>query len=72
MENLSGDYQQLASYRRCNEPIAAQWERFQMQRADRLRRGSEVEKVTEDILQDLFTEVLDWADSVEKLSSKSE
>ncbi len=34
MENLSEDYQQLASYRHCNERIATQWEAFQMRRAD--------------------------------------
>jgi len=61
MVHPSGDYRQLATYRQCTERITAQWGRFQAMRADRLRHGSEVERVAETILDDLFTEVLDWS-----------
>ena len=61
MEHSSEDYRQLAAYRHCAERISAQWGRFQKMRTDRLRHGSEVEKVAETILEDLFTEVLDWS-----------
>jgi hypothetical protein len=60
MEHSDDDFRQLASYRHCSERIAAQWQPFHARRADRLRHGFEAEKVAEAILEDLFTEVLDW------------
>jgi hypothetical protein len=57
-------YLALASYRRCVERIEANWPRFLASREDRLRQevrhGSAAEKITEAILEDLFTQVLDW------------
>jgi hypothetical protein len=50
----------LASYRRCVERIAAEWPAFRSSQADRLRHGEEAEKVAEAIIEDLFTQVLDW------------
>lgn len=54
----------LASYRRCTERIHQNWFRFLEQRKERLaqqeRYGVAAEKVAEDIVQDLFTMVLDW------------
>jgi hypothetical protein len=58
------DYSNLASYRRCVDRIARTWPAFAAQRSDRLRQGlfgSPVEKVAENILEDLFTKVLDWS-----------
>lgn len=58
-----GGYLHLASYRRCSERIAAAWPEFSDRRRDRLRQGlfgAPVEKVAENILEDLFTMVLDW------------
>jgi hypothetical protein len=52
--------QSLASYRRCIERIEAAWPAFRATHADRLRHGAESEKVAEAIVEDLFTEVLDW------------
>ncbi len=52
--------QSLASYRRCIERIEAAWPAFRATQADRLRHGSESEKVAEAIVEDLFTQVLDW------------
>jgi len=65
-EHASGDdaYTQLASYRRCVERIAASWPAFTTRRRQRLRQGlfdSPVEKVAENIIEDLFTTVLDWS-----------
>lgn len=57
------DYQHLSSYRRCMERIADAWPRFSVQRSERLRQGlfgTPVEKVAENICEDLFTQVLDW------------
>ena len=54
-------YRSLAVYRRCAERLTTQWERFREMRADRLRHGGETERVAEAILEDLFTEVLDWS-----------
>jgi hypothetical protein len=55
---------QLASYRHCVERIHANWPAFAARRRQHLRQGlfdSPVEKVAEDILEDLFTMVLDWS-----------
>jgi hypothetical protein len=57
------DYTGLASYRRCVERVTAAWPAFSTQRAERLRQGlfdAPVEKIAENILEDLFTHVLDW------------
>ncbi|MGD0237943.1 MAG: hypothetical protein ABSC55_25840, partial [Syntrophorhabdales bacterium] len=54
----------LASHRRCAERIQAAWEGFAAKRDQRLeqqrRLGEASEKVAENILEDLFTTVLDW------------
>jgi len=54
----------LASHRHCIERIAANWPGFLEKRKERLvqqeRHGVAAEKVAENILEDLFTEVLDW------------
>jgi hypothetical protein len=54
----------LASFRRCTERIHENWSRFLEQRKERLaqqeRYGIAAEKVAENILEDLFTIVLDW------------
>jgi len=54
----------LACYRRCQDRIAANWAEFQAKRRQRLvqqeRFGAAAEKVAENILEDLFTIVLDW------------
>jgi hypothetical protein len=52
--------QSLASYRSCIERIEAAWPAFRATHADRLRHGAESEKVAEAIVEDLFTQVLDW------------
>ena len=56
-------YMQLASYRHCSERISGTWPEFSARRSERLRQGlfgAPVEKVAENILEDLFTKVLDW------------
>src|SRR5579875_789167 len=54
----------LASYRRCVERIHSAWPAFLERRRQRLaeqeRYGKASEKVAENILEDLFTLVLDW------------
>jgi hypothetical protein len=59
-----GPIVELASYRHCVERIRAQWPAFAQKRTARLvqqeRHGVAAEKVAENILEDLFTEVLDW------------
>ncbi len=54
----------LASYRHCVERAQANWAAFLQKRDDRLvqrdRHGAAAERVTENILEDLFTTVLDW------------
>jgi hypothetical protein len=54
----------LASYRHCCERLTEAWPRFLAQRQERLaqqrRFGTAAEKVAENILEDLFTLVLDW------------
>ncbi|HTX00629.1 MAG TPA: hypothetical protein VMD59_17745 [Acidimicrobiales bacterium] len=54
----------LASYRRSVERITAAWPAFLARRCERLRQGlfdAPVEKIAENILEDLFTCVLDWS-----------
>lgn len=57
-------YQSLASYHRCAERIQTKWPAFLATREDRLRQqvrhGIATEKTAEAILEDLFTQVLDW------------
>lgn len=54
----------LASYRRSVERIRSKWSEFSIRRRERLvqqqRHGHAAEKVAENILEDLFTMVLDW------------
>jgi hypothetical protein len=55
----------LASYKHCVERIAKNWPAFLEKRSLRLKEqerhgGTAAEKVAENILEDLFTEVLDW------------
>lgn len=54
----------LASYQKCTERIRCNWGSFRQKRAERLkqqeRHGIAAEKVAENILEDLFTMVLDW------------
>jgi hypothetical protein len=54
----------LASYRRCEDRINSTWKGFTEKRHARLvqqdRHGVAAEKVAENIIEDLFTEVLDW------------
>ncbi len=56
--------EELASYRRCLEKIQGHWPVFLDRRKERLaqqqRHGAAAEKVAENILEDLFTLVLDW------------
>lgn len=57
-------YAGLSSYRRCVERIEATWPAFAARRRERLRQGlfdAPVEKVAENILEDLLVEVLDWS-----------
>lgn len=55
----------LAAYRRCVGRVRASWRPFADRRAQWLaqdgRGGPATEKVAENILQDLFTNVLDWS-----------
>ena len=54
----------LASYRRCCDQLTAAWQAFLAKREARLaqqrRFGTAAEKVAGNILEDLFTMVLDW------------
>lgn len=54
----------LACYQRCRERLTAAWPGFLARRQERLaqqrRFGTAAEKVAENILEDLFTMVLDW------------
>ncbi|HDO33573.1 MAG TPA: hypothetical protein ENH08_00440, partial [Chromatiales bacterium] len=54
----------LAGYRRGVERIHGTWRAFLDKRAERLeqqrRHGVAAERVAENILEDLFTQVLDW------------
>jgi hypothetical protein len=55
----------LASYRHCIDRITSTWPTFTEKRQARLvqqdRYGVAAEKVAENIIEDLFTEVLDWS-----------
>ncbi|MCL5262867.1 MAG: type I restriction enzyme HsdR N-terminal domain-containing protein [Acidobacteria bacterium] len=55
---------QLTSYRNCTQRIRTEWGHFKCKREERLaqerRYGEASEKVAENILEDLFTSVLDW------------
>jgi len=55
---------ELASYRRCVDRINSTWPSFTEKRHARLvqqdRHGVAAEKVAENIIEDLFCEVLDW------------
>jgi hypothetical protein len=54
----------LASYRHCADRIEKAWPVFAARRRQRLRQGlfgAPVEKVAENIVEDLFTTVLDWS-----------
>jgi hypothetical protein len=55
----------LASHRHCTERIQGAWAGFLTKRDERLeqqrRLGEACEKVAENILEDLFTAVLDWS-----------
>ena len=58
-----GSHTQLASYVRCVQRIERTWPDFTIRRMERLRQGlfdAPVEKVAENILEDLLTGVLDW------------
>ncbi len=61
---MSESYKDLASYKRSVERILEKWPPFLDRRKERLvqqvRHGVAAEKVAENILEDLFTEVLDW------------
>lgn len=54
----------LATYRHCIQRVSAAWPYFFAKRSERLRQqerlGEAHEKVAENILEDLFTTVLDW------------
>jgi hypothetical protein len=59
----AGDHTRLASYTRCVERIEGAWPEFALRRRERLRQGlfdAPAEKIAENILEDLFTGVLDW------------
>lgn len=61
-ESANG-YQNLASYRGCIDRIGANWPAFGQRRRLRLRQGlfdTPVEKIAENIVEDLLTTVLDW------------
>lgn len=62
----SGDqaYRHLAAYRHCIAQIETAWPVFAERRRQRLRQGlfaAPVEKVAENIVEDLVTTVLDWS-----------
>lgn len=60
----SDHVEHLASHRRCSDRICSTWRDFLSKRVQRLeqqtRLGEASEKVAENILEDLFTTVLDW------------
>jgi hypothetical protein len=64
LEHEAEHLESLASYRHCTERIQTAWPEFLTKRDQRLeqqrRRGEACEKVAENILEDLFTTVLDW------------
>lgn len=56
-------YAKLASYRQCIDRITGAWPGFVTRRKQRLEQGlfaAPAEKVAENILEDLLTQVLDW------------
>ncbi len=57
--------ERLAAYQRCVERVNANWAAFQARRqqwlAQQQRHGIAAERVAENILEDLFTGVLDWS-----------
>jgi len=59
------DIEHLSSYRHCVTRIEIAWPGFLQKRRERLaqqdRYGTAAEKVAENIIEDLFTEVLDWS-----------
>jgi hypothetical protein len=68
MSEFAGDaasqIMQLASYRKCVERIRSAWPGFVARRRERLQQGlfgAPVERIAENILEDLFTTVLDWS-----------
>ena len=57
-------FKQLASYRHCLARMQAAWPEFASRRRERLQQGlfdAPVEKIAENIVEDLFTTVLDWS-----------
>ncbi len=64
-EEFHRPFPDLASHRRCTERIRDAWPDFLSKREQRLeqqqRFGEACEKVAENILEDLFTAVLDWS-----------
>lgn len=62
---MTPSVQHLACYRRSIQRIHDEWPHFMDRRAQRLqqqeRHGVAAEKVAENILEDLFTTVLDWS-----------
>ena len=64
MTSQSVSIESLACYRRSCDRLAAAWPGFLARREERLaqqrRYGTAAEKVAENILEDLFTMVLDW------------
>jgi hypothetical protein len=62
---MTASLEQLATYRRLNQRLTVCWPAFVAKRHDRLaqaeRLGHAAEKVAEGILEDLFTEPLDWS-----------
>ncbi|EID17981.1 hypothetical protein MXEN_00875 [Mycobacterium xenopi RIVM700367] len=60
----AASYRQLAAYRKCVDRIRATWPGFAARRRERLQQGlfgAPAEKIAENILEDLFTTVLDWS-----------
>lgn len=58
-----GSHLKLASYRRCIDRIRSAWPAFVERRREFLQQGlfdAPVERVAENVLQELFTVVLDW------------
>ena len=58
------EYAHLSGFRKCTDRIGTKWSGFVTKREERLaqerRYGEASEKVAENILEDLFTDVLDW------------
>lgn len=62
---MTGDVKSLSGYKHAVERIYEKWPAFLQKRRQRLeqqkRHGIAAEKVAENIVEDLFTEVLDWS-----------